>query len=504
MSSSTGFASPSGASGADTFRPRPLSAIAATGGGGVPQTRIARVLADLVEPLSALHERGRVHAAISTHTIGLDEAGVAHLLAPPSDPRADAETVQRTPGFAAFEQYSDDPELAGGPWTDIYALSAVACSLITGSAPPDALARRVRDDYVPLVMRAPQGYDESFLRGIDAGLALLPAARPRSMTSFAELLGLPAKEPEKPAPLAVPVVAAAKAATMAALPAPATDRRGSRAPIFSILIVLAVVALAGFFWLRSGKTPPLDARSVAPPQSTASAGAAGGQASGAGSAPAPSATPGQAPQAASGSAAPAPGAPAASGSRDAGSGSTSAPAQTAASTQPAAGSADAGAAQAPAGSLSSTPSDATLPAASPSSAQPSAAAGAPSTSTATPAVQPGGTLPGLGAAQPVSPAGAVPMVTTASGGAGSRSTGGAAAAAQAPKGPPVPVNIDVRPWGEIVVDGVSRGVSPPLKELRLAPGKHTVTVRNAGLPSYTQTLEIKSGQRAATIAHVFQ
>jgi serine/threonine-protein kinase len=48
----------------------------------------------------------------------------------------------------------------------------------------------------------------------------------------------------------------------------------------------------------------------------------------------------------------------------------------------------------------------------------------------------------------------------------------------------------VTPWGEVYVDGRRRGVSPPLKELKLAPGKHTVEIRNTNFKRHTQTVEL--------------
>ena len=67
---------------------------------------------------------------------------------------------------------------------------------------------------------------------------------------------------------------------------------------------------------------------------------------------------------------------------------------------------------------------------------------------------------------------------------------------------PVTVRLDIRPWGEVWVNGVARGISPPVKELRLIPGKYQVVLRNADLP-YRGTLEIKAG-KPAVISHVFE
>ncbi|MGB3436583.1 MAG: serine/threonine protein kinase, partial [Achromobacter sp.] len=79
----------------------------------------------------------------------------------------------------------------------------------------------------------------------------------------------------------------------------------------------------------------------------------------------------------------------------------------------------------------------------------------------------------------------------------------AAEDAAKPKPVPVLVRLDIRPWGEVWINGVARGISPPVKELRLIPGKYQVVLRNAGLPPYRTTLEVKAG-KPAVISHVFQ
>ncbi|AMD45145.1 hypothetical protein LK440_16555 [Bordetella holmesii] len=66
----------------------------------------------------------------------------------------------------------------------------------------------------------------------------------------------------------------------------------------------------------------------------------------------------------------------------------------------------------------------------------------------------------------------------------------------------VAVAVHIEPWGEVWIDGVHRGVSPPLRELKLAPGKYNVVVRNADLSPYRATLEVKPGS-SASIRHIF-
>jgi hypothetical protein len=82
----------------------------------------------------------------------------------------------------------------------------------------------------------------------------------------------------------------------------------------------------------------------------------------------------------------------------------------------------------------------------------------------------------------------------------------AAAPAAAPKPAPAAVarlELAVNPWGEVFVDGQSRGVSPPLRTLEIPPGSHTIEIRNSTFPSHTQKVDIKPGD-AVKIRHRFK
>ncbi|MFO1304365.1 MAG: serine/threonine-protein kinase [Burkholderiales bacterium] len=74
-----------------------------------------------------------------------------------------------------------------------------------------------------------------------------------------------------------------------------------------------------------------------------------------------------------------------------------------------------------------------------------------------------------------------------------------------PSAPPKPtgrVQIAVSPWGEVLVDGKQRGLSPPLKELRLPAGKHTVEIRNGTFPAHIETIEVHADE-VVNLAHKF-
>ena len=59
------------------------------------------------------------------------------------------------------------------------------------------------------------------------------------------------------------------------------------------------------------------------------------------------------------------------------------------------------------------------------------------------------------------------------------------------------VALAVSPWGEVVINGASRGVSPPLTRIALPPGVHAVEIRNGAAPPLTARVEVRPGQTVA-------
>ncbi|MCD6680543.1 MAG: serine/threonine protein kinase [Burkholderiaceae bacterium] len=64
------------------------------------------------------------------------------------------------------------------------------------------------------------------------------------------------------------------------------------------------------------------------------------------------------------------------------------------------------------------------------------------------------------------------------------------------------VRLAVKPWGEVFVDGASRGITPPLKQLTLAAGVHRIEIRNPAGTSWTKNVDVVAGQRT-TVTHRF-
>ncbi len=64
------------------------------------------------------------------------------------------------------------------------------------------------------------------------------------------------------------------------------------------------------------------------------------------------------------------------------------------------------------------------------------------------------------------------------------------------------LKIAISPWGQVEVDGVPAGTTPPLNELTLPEGKHQIIIRNGDFPPFRTTVTVNPGQ-AVSIKHKF-
>ena len=62
--------------------------------------------------------------------------------------------------------------------------------------------------------------------------------------------------------------------------------------------------------------------------------------------------------------------------------------------------------------------------------------------------------------------------------------------------------LDVKPSGEVFVDGEARGTAPPLVRISLPPGPHTIEVRNGRFPPLKTEVQLQPGE-VMELKHVF-
>lgn len=65
------------------------------------------------------------------------------------------------------------------------------------------------------------------------------------------------------------------------------------------------------------------------------------------------------------------------------------------------------------------------------------------------------------------------------------------------------IGLDIAPWGEVFVDGKPMGVSPPMQELKLSAGRHTVEIRYGDKAAVTAQVVVDPA-KALQIRHRFE
>jgi class 3 adenylate cyclase len=67
---------------------------------------------------------------------------------------------------------------------------------------------------------------------------------------------------------------------------------------------------------------------------------------------------------------------------------------------------------------------------------------------------------------------------------------------------PAIIRLDIKPRGDVLIDGVPQGASPPLTDIEVHPGPHTIEVRNHPSPPLRLEVTLGSGE-GMTITHSF-
>jgi hypothetical protein len=402
------------------------------------------MLAPLLDALETLHGARCFHCDVCAEKIVISEDdGGPTLLGFGAAHRIIGSMTQGMTGVvrAGYAPVEQyDSTVQPGAWTDIYALAALTRLAITGKLPPPSVARAARDPMRPLTQVATR-FGPSFLRAVDYGLAVQSADRPQTIADFRRALGL--------------------AIVSVRLPAHALHGVTSAPPVATTRTAALVEAPRGLdpAGLAAGK----DERRPLTPPSMRSARAA-------------------TPNAVS----PPP-------ARD--SGASSPLRRRAIPIALVTMLSIAGAAYFVAGMIWA-PDDTVAGANRETVAIPQPGAPEPASKELPAVVEP---TPPAEMARPAAPqsppapeahAAVVPPV---------------ASAAQPASPPPAAglLKLDVKPWGEVLVDGRARGLTPPLKTMQLPEGRHRIEIRNPVGPPLVRDVSITASGRIE-VSHTFK
>ena len=161
-------------------------------GGRMAETDALALMQPLLDGLRAVHAEGFLHRDIKPQNIYLARmkgGGVRPILLDfgaarqAMGDRSRSLSVVLTEGYAPFEQYHRKGHQ--GPWTDVYAASAVLYRMVTGQVPPEANGRIDEDDLLPASRFGVSGPTS---QALEAALARKAADRTQDIGSFQQSL----------------------------------------------------------------------------------------------------------------------------------------------------------------------------------------------------------------------------------------------------------------------------------------------------------------------------
>ena len=163
------------------------------------ESQLKRIALPLADGLREVHAAGFLHRDVKPANVFvrrsdespvlLDFGSARHALGR----RSRSVTAIASAGYSPPEQYESAGEQ--GPWTDVYALSALCYRAISGKAPVEAPRRqgellRSRTDPLPKLTEAVHdGYARSLLDAVSWGLHLVERDRPQSLDEWLSRIG---------------------------------------------------------------------------------------------------------------------------------------------------------------------------------------------------------------------------------------------------------------------------------------------------------------------------
>ncbi len=167
------------------------------------EARIRRLLEPVMDALSLLHAQNVLHRDVSPDNILMRGSGAPVLLDLGAarlviGGMTQALTTILKPGYAPIEQYVDDGTMHQGPWTDVYGLGAVLYYMLTGVAPPQAVARMITDPIRNMTSKVRVSVSPALIEAVIAALAVRPENRYQSVDELRDALGWTEPLPAEP------------------------------------------------------------------------------------------------------------------------------------------------------------------------------------------------------------------------------------------------------------------------------------------------------------------
>ena len=198
---------------------QPLADYLRAAGGRIASAEAGRIVQHLLSALQVLHTDSIIHRDLSPKSVHIGADGTAILLEFSARRHLPLHATDLAAGFAAFEQYGMRDI---GPWTDVYAVSALLYYMLTGAVPPSALDRAAGETVVSPIASVP-GVASGLARLALKGMALLPQQRPHAVSELRRLLDSALAEAVAATPRNTPAAAPADAAPLEIAPANVDD-----------------------------------------------------------------------------------------------------------------------------------------------------------------------------------------------------------------------------------------------------------------------------------------
>jgi formylglycine-generating enzyme required for sulfatase activity/serine/threonine protein kinase len=170
----------------------------------IPETHLRKIIFPVLDGLEEVHRLGVLHRDIKPDNIILRQDGAQPVLIDFGAARNSLGHMTKsvmsvvTAGYAPLEQYGTD--VAQGPWSDLYAMGAVAYRAVAGKKPSDAVNRIRQDPVVEASIIGKGRYTPHFLAAIDWALAVNPEDRPQNIADWRKALDGKLTPPARNAP----------------------------------------------------------------------------------------------------------------------------------------------------------------------------------------------------------------------------------------------------------------------------------------------------------------